>query len=388
MPIRLPRSPSLPRFASRHRKGCLAWANALLPALALFATPALAQQAPGATPQGPPPTPIIAAEVVVDNWSDPLESLGTLSANESVTLSATVTDTVSAINFEGGEEVSQGDILVELSDTEEHAALREAQALRTERQNAVNRFAQLQSRNLAPRADVEDSRAQLQQVDATIAGLEAMLDNYRVRAPFDGVVGVRDISVGTLVTPGTELTTLDDISRMKLDFDVPEVQLGSLSRGLSLSATTAAYPERVFEGEIATIDSRVDPVSRSITVRALLDNEERLLRPGMLMRVTIARSPRQALVIPESALVPEGQRQRVWVLTSREDGAVVQRDIEVGSRREGDVEVIDGLEAGELVVTHGNDRLHEASRVELIGIEDETTSVSDILLEQRQEGDR
>ena len=156
----------------------------------------------------------------------------------------------------------------------------------------------------------------------------------------------------------------------------------------SLSATTAAYPERVFEGEIATIDSRVDPVSRSITVRALLDNDERLLRPGMLMRVTIARSPRQALVIPESALVPEGQRQRVWVLPSREDSDVVQRDIEVGSRREGDVEVIDGLEAGELVVTHGNDRLHEASRVELIGIEDETTSVSDILLEQRQEGDR
>ncbi|MEE3216014.1 MAG: efflux transporter periplasmic adaptor subunit, partial [Pseudomonadota bacterium] len=113
---------------------------------------------------------------MLDDWSDPLESLGTLSANESVTLSATVTDTVSAINFEGGEEVSQGDILVELSDTEERAALREAQALRTERQNAVNRFAQLQSRNLAPRADVEDSRAQLQQVDATIAGFEAMLD--------------------------------------------------------------------------------------------------------------------------------------------------------------------------------------------------------------------
>ncbi len=369
----------------------LALALVLAPVLAGVVSPSLAQQR-GAGTQGPPPTPVIAAEVTQEAWSDPLESLGTLSANESVTLSATVTDTVSALNFEGGEEVSRGDVLVELSDIEERAALREAQALRTERQNAVNRFAQLESRNLAPRADVEDSRAQLQQVDATIAGLEAMLENYRVKAPFDGVVGVRDISVGTLVTPGTELTTLDDVSHMKLDFDVPEVQLGSLSRGLTLTATTAAYPDRVFEGEIATIDSRIDPISRSISVRALLDNEERLLRPGMLMRVTIARSPRQALVIPESALVPEGQRQRVWVLTTREPtsteaGEVVRRDIEVGSRREGDVEVVKGLEAGELVVTHGNDRLHEASRITLIGVEDDTTSVSDILLEQRQGDD-
>ncbi|MBB3140204.1 efflux RND transporter periplasmic adaptor subunit [Halomonas organivorans] len=364
--------------ASLQRLGPLA----LIPLLVTLSSATLAQQ-----PADMPPTPVIGAEVSRKAWSDPLESLGTLAANESVTLSATVTDTVSAINFEGGERVKRGEVLVELSDAEEQAALREAQALRVERQNAVDRLSQLQSRNLAPRADVEDSRAQLQQVDATLQGLRARLENYRVKAPFDGVVGVRDISVGTLVTPGTELVTLDDVSRMKLDFEIPEVQLGSLTEGLAVTATTAAYPDRVFEGDVGTIDSRVDPVSRSIAVRALIDNPDQRLRPGMLMRVTIARRPRQALVIPESAVVPEGQRQRVWVITSREDGSVERRDISVGERRRGEVEVTEGLTAGELVVSHGADRLHAASRVRLIGIEDDSTSVSEILRANRQGDD-
>lgn len=340
-----------------------------------------------AQPAGMPPTPVIGAEATRQAWSDPLESLGTLAANESVTLSATVTDTVTAINFEGGETVSRGDVLVELSDAEERAALREAQALRIERQNAVDRLAQLQARNLAPRADIEDSRAQLQQVDATLQGLRARLDDYRVTAPFDGVVGVRDISVGALVTPGDELATLDDVSRMKLDFEVPEVQLGALAEGLALSATTAAYPEREFDGQIATIDSRVDPVSRSIGVRALLDNDERLLRPGMLMRVTLDRRPRQTLVIPESAVVAEGRRQSVWVITSRENGRVERREIGVGARRRGEVEVTEGLAPGDLVVSHGADRLHDASTVELIGVADDATGVSDILRATRDGDD-
>lgn len=330
-----------------------------------------------------PPIPVIGAEVVRKAWSDPLESLGTLKANESVTISATVTEIINQINFEGGEHVERGDVLIKLDDTEEQADLRSAQALRLERQNAVNRFTQLESRNMAPRADVEDSRAQLQQVDADIQALQAHLDNYSIRAPFDGVVGVRQISVGTLVTPGTELATLDDISRMKLDFQIPEVRLGALSQVLSLTATTAAWPDRVFNGEIAAIDSRIDPISRSLRVRAVLDNHDGLLKPGMLMRVTIAHSPRQALIIPESAVVPEGQRKRVWVITDRDSGSIAQRDIEIGSRREGEVEVTAGLEEGELVVTHGTDRLHLTATIQLLGIEDTTTSVSDILRSQR-----
>lgn len=368
------------KFLERRHGWCIAALLLTSLATSLFTVQAaLAQEMPTTLP----PTPAIGAEVEHKEWSDPLESLGTLKANESVTISATVTEIINEINFEGGEHVERGDVLIKLDETEEQADLRSAQALRQERLNAVNRFTQLESRNMAPRADVEDSRAQLQQVEADIQALQAHLDNYSIRAPFDGVVGVRQISAGTLVTPGTELATLDDVSSMKLDFQVPEVRLGSLSQGLSLTATTAAYPDRVFNGEIATIDSRIDPVSRSIQVRAVLDNSDGLLKPGMLMRVTIARSPRQTLVIPESAVVPQGQRKRVWVITDRDSGSIEQRDIEIGSRREGEVEVTAGLEEGELVVTHGADRLHSAATIQLLGIEDASTSVSDILQSQR-----
>ncbi|WP_136247528.1 efflux RND transporter periplasmic adaptor subunit [Halomonas borealis] len=353
----------------------------LLSALALLPVPTPAR----AQPADRPPTPVIGAVASHESWSDPLTALGTLTANESVTLSATVTDTVEAINFEGGETVGRGDVLVELSDAEERASLREAQALRAERQDALDRLAQLQERNLAPRADIEDSRSRLQQVDATLQGLQARLDDYHISAPFDGVVGVRDISVGALVTPGDELATLDDVSRMKLDFEVPEAQLGALAPGLKLSATTAAFPERVFEAEIATIDSRVDPISRSVGVRALLDNPEHRLRPGMLMRVTLERHPRQALVVPESAVVPQGRQRWAWVITSREAGRVERREIGIGARRRGEVEVTEGLAPGDLVVTHGSDRLHAASTVELIGIQDDATSISEILRASRRE---
>ncbi|GEN22705.1 MexH family multidrug efflux RND transporter periplasmic adaptor subunit [Halomonas cupida] len=368
------------KFLERRQGWCIAaLLLTSLTTLLLTVQAAVAQEMPTTLP----PTPAIGAEVEHKAWSDPLESLGTLKANESVTISATVTEIINEINFEGGEHVERGDVLIKLDDTEEQADLRSAQALRLERQNAVNRFTQLESRNMAPRADVEDSRAQLQQVDADIQALQAHLDNYSIRAPFDGVVGVRQVSAGTLVTPGTELATLDDISSMKLDFQVPEVRLGSLSQGLSLTATTAAYPDQVFHGEVATIDSRIDPVSRSIQVRAVLDNSDGLLKPGMLMRVTIARSPRETLVIPEAAVVPQGQRKRVWVITDQEAGSIEQRDIEIGSRREGEVEVTAGLAEGEMVVTHGADRLHSAATIQLLGIQDEDTDVSDILQSQR-----
>nr|WP_300309107.1 efflux RND transporter periplasmic adaptor subunit [Halomonas sp.] len=375
--LRLPFSRKL--LGHRHGRHITTLLLASVATSLLFVRTAQAQEIPTTLP----PIPAIGAKAERKAWSDPLESLGTLKANESVTISATVTEIIKEINFDGGEHVERGDVLIKLDDSEEQADLRSAQALRQERQNAVNRFTQLGTRNMVPRADVEDSRAQLQQVEADIQALQAHLGNYTIRAPFDGVVGVRQISVGTLVTPGTELATLDDTSNMKLDFQVPEVRLGFLSQGLSLTATTAAYPDRIFDGEVATIDSRIDPVSRSIQVRAVLDNSDGVLKPGMLMRVTIARSPRQTLVIPESAVVPQGQRKRVWVITDRDSGSIEQRDIEVGSRREGEVEVTAGLEEGELVVTHGADRLHSAATIQLLGTEDATTSVSDILQSQR-----
>jgi membrane fusion protein, multidrug efflux system len=325
------------------------------------------------------PTPVIGARATLEPWSDPLEALGTLRADESVTLSATVTDIVTEVNFRDGQVVEAGQLLVGLQDAEQQAQLRAAQAQRDERRATVNRLAQLQSRNLAPRADVEDAQARLRQVEAEIQGLEARLRNYRVRAPFDGVVGFRNISVGSLVTPGTELVTLDKVDVMKLDFSVPEVFLALLEPGLPLTARSAAFPDERFEGHVENVGSRVDPVSRSVTVRAELANPELRLRPGMLMEVIVQRRSRESVVVPETVLIPSGDRQHVLVIDEEDENRLERREVKVGERRTGQAEIREGLDGGELLVAHGVQRVQAGARVTLLGIVDETTSVREIL---------
>ncbi|MCP1315284.1 MULTISPECIES: efflux RND transporter periplasmic adaptor subunit [unclassified Halomonas] len=313
-------------------------------------------------------------------WSDPLEALGTLSADESVTLSATVTKTVAEINFADGEQVERGRLLFRLEDGEEQALLRAAEALSAERANVLGRVSQLQDRNLAARADVEDRQAQLDQARAQVQAQQARLANYRIRAPFSGRVGFREVSVGTLVTPGTALVTLDKLDVMKLDFSVPEVFLGRLSPGLALSATSVAFPDEVFSGEIATLGTRIDPVTRSVEVRALIDNPGLRLRPGLLMEVIVQQRLRDAVVVPEAALEPSGDRHYVMVVHEEDNGhRLEQRSVMIGERRHGEVEVLEGLDEGELVVVHGLQLARDDLAVRLLGVMDDHTGVREIL---------
>lgn len=216
-------------------RGSSATALLMLAACAGLPLPALAQSAT-------PDTPVIASRVTLERWSDPIKALGTLKADESVTLSATVTDVVTAIDFDDGDNVAAGQRLFQLDDREEQAQLRAANALTAEQRNALNRFTQLQKRNLSARADVEDSRARLNQAKADADALRARLANYHINAPFSGRMGLRDISVGTLVTPGTELATLDKLDVMRLDFSVAAIYLAQMSQGATLRAETSAFP--------------------------------------------------------------------------------------------------------------------------------------------------
>lgn len=342
----------------------------LIPLTLLLSVTASAQTVPS----------VIGTRAVMTTWSDPLEALGTLSADESVTLSATVTDIVAEINFRDGEQVEEGQLLIQLEDTEEQAQLRASQALREERRNASNRASQLQDRNLAARADVEDSRSRLRQADADIQAIEAQLANYQLKAPFSGRVGFRNISVGALVTPGMDLVTLDKLDVMKLDFSVPEVFLGRLSPGLMLNATTAAFPDDIFSGEIATIGTRVDPVTRSINVRAELDNADGRLRPGMLMEVIVQQRVRDTIVIPEAAIEPSGDRHFV-MLTEQRDGTtrLARREVAIGERRNGEVEILEGLAADDVIVVHGLQLARDGQEARLIGITDDETDIRALL---------
>ncbi len=343
---------------------------ALIPIALLLSHVTYAQTAPS----------VIGTRAVMTTWSDPLEALGTLSADESVTLSATVTEIVSEINFQDGEQVEEGRLLIRLEDAEEQALLRASQALREERRNASGRASQLQQRNLAARADVEDSQSRLRQADADIQAIEAQLANYQLKAPFSGRVGFRNISVGALVTPGMDLVTLDKLDVMKLDFSVPEVFLGRLSPGLMLNATTAAFPDDIFSGDIATIGTRVDPVTRSVNVRAELDNADGRLRPGMLMEVIVQQRVRDTIVIPEAAIEPSGDRHFV-MLIEQLDGStrLAQREVKIGERRNGEVEILEGLAADDLIVVHGLQLARDGQEARVIGIADDETGIRALL---------
>lgn len=324
-------------------------------------------------------TQVIAVKASTATWSDPLEALGTLRADESVTLSATVTETVAELNFDDAQRVAEGELLIRLDDNAEQAELRAARSLRQERENAVRRARQLQDRNVGTRADFEDAQAQLAQVDAQIDEIQARLADHRLRAPFDGTVGQRNLSVGALVTPDTELVTLDKLDDMKLDFTVPATVLDMLTPGLSLSATTPSYPTRTFRGEVTSIGTRIAPVSRSVSVRARLPNPERILRPGMLMVVTLERNPRQTLVVPESVLVPSGDRQYVMRILRDADNRIQRHQVEIGKRRVGTVEILDGLSPGDWIVNHGMNKVRDGDHVDILALDDGSRTISEIL---------
>jgi membrane fusion protein (multidrug efflux system) len=349
-----------------------AFAQALLVLLGLvvFTPPA-----PGA----PPPTPVIVAAARTQPLVDRVEALGTLRANESVNLTASVTETVTAIHFDDGDTVPAGKILVEMTSAEEHALLEEANALVGEARSQLQRVQSLATQGTASRSLLDERRREWETARARLTAIESRLADRLVRAPFAGVLGLRNISVGALVEPGDLITTLDDIEPMKLEFPVPSTYLGTLRTGLAITARAPAYGEREFSGKVTSIDSRVDPVTRSILVRAVLPNPDRALKPGLLMQVELLKNPRDALVIPETALVPLGQVQYVLVVDETRDNLVERRQVQTGARRPGEVEIVTGLQAGEKVITHGTLRVQAGQHVRIQAVDDGTRDLQAML---------
>ncbi len=325
----------------------------------LVAAPAFAQF-------GNQPTAVTAYEVTRKPFVDRVEALGTLRANETVVLSATVTERVTEVNFEDGERVKQGDILLEMDAGEEMALLAEARATMIEAERQLERSKALQKDSVVSEAVLDERERNYLNAKARLAAIESRIAERRITAPFDGIVGLRNISVGALVEPGDEITTIDDDSVMKLDFSVPAVFLPTLKPGVTIQATARAFDGKQFEGTIASVDSRIDPVTRSILVRALIENPDKLLKPGLLMRVQLSKNPREAIVVPEEALQINGSQHSVYVVTEKDGGLIAeQRNIEIGSRRKGEAEVIDGLTTGEQVITHGIVKLRPGAKITL-----------------------
>lgn len=330
---------------------------------------------------GGPEAPIQVAvvEARMSEFVDRVEALGTTRANETADITSSVTEKVVEIRFDDGQRVAAGDVLVVLDSSEEQADLEAARAVLEERRLAFERSKELERRKFAATAQLDERRAALRQAEAEIEAIRSRLDDRTIRAPFDAIVGLRNISVGALVEPGDLITTLDDIGVIKLDFNVPATHLASLTPGLSIIVRTAAFGNRVFRGTVSGVDSRVDPVTRSIVARALIPNPDGLLRPGLLMTVELLSSPRTSIVVPEGALVPRGRVNTVYVVDEAAGNIVEARTVEVGARRPGEAEVLAGLAAGERVITHGTMRVRPGQRVTVTVLDDGATSVREML---------
>ena len=307
------------------------------------------------------PVPVTVQAVAPQAWNTTVQSIATVRARESVALTAAVSDVVDKVYFESGDSVAAGQLLVSLRGNSQQAALSAAQATYEEADQLYRRQQELIDQQLVARSTVDTQRALRNAALARVEQMRSDIGDREVRAPFAGVLGIRQISPGSLVTASTVIATLDDIERMHVDFQVPEAQLALVNIGDQVNGTAAAFPGERFQGAVSAIDSRVDESTRAVTVRADFANADHRLRPGMLLDVRLYQPARQALVIPEIAVVQVGRESFVYRVKA--DDSVERADVRTGERRDGKVEILQGLQAGERIVVDGTGKLRPGLKV-------------------------
>lgn len=306
-------------------------------------------------------TPVYVTTVKSGRVYDSVEALGTANSAESVNITANVTDLLREIRFADGQAVKKGDVIAVLEQRELAAQLAASKARLQQEKRELARLEGLVRDKAVPRQDYDQRVTSLEITARELEEIEARIAYRTIVAPFDGTVGVRRISVGALVQPGEVITTLDDISSIKLDFTVPSAFLSTLASGVPVEAEVDALAGRVFRGKIESVSTRVDPVTRSILVRAVLPNPDAQLRPGLLMRVRLIKREREALIVPEESILQRQQSHFILVVSA--DNKVEERQITVGARMPGRAEVTRGLEEGDRVIVRGMNRARNGETV-------------------------
>lgn len=308
-------------------------------------------------------TPVVTHKVQSQRFPVTVEALGTATANESVMLTAQKSDVVQSIEFDDGDLVEKGQLLLKLSDREERARLNELQINLHEAKRQLKRVTNLAQQSVASTQLLNEQQARVKALHAQQEVAKAQLDELQLRAPFAGVLGLRQVSLGALVMPGDLIATLDDLHQVKVDFNIAESHLPSISKGQKIRATSVAYPNKVFEGQISSINSRVDPVTRAIQIRAIIPNQGLELRPGMLLQINLEKRILDTLVIPEGALVPIEDKQFVFVI---KDSKATRQEVKVGRRKPGVAQILSGVQVGDEVVIEGTLRLRDGSQVNVL----------------------
>lgn len=310
--------------------------------------------------------PAVAVETAAaeaQDLSTTLEAVGTSLAKQSIEVVALASGRVNEVAFEPGQKVAAGDVILRLDEEIERADLEQAEASLRETSSALDRAVTLRKQNAVSQAALDEAESRMASAEAELDRAKRRLADRTVRAPFDGLVGMRQVDAGARVSDTTVITTLDDLSEIQIEFSVSETLYGRVKIGQTIAAAAAAYPERRFEGTVSSIDSRVDAAGRAFKVRATLPNDDLALPAGMFMHVTLELDNRTAVLVPETAIVPVGGKSYVYVVL---DGVAEQREVSLGARQPGTVEVAAGLEAGDVVVVSGTQRLRDGAPVTIV----------------------
>ncbi|HCB14286.1 MAG TPA: efflux transporter periplasmic adaptor subunit [Gammaproteobacteria bacterium] len=311
-----------------------------------------------------PPIPIKAAPVIRETLNADITAVGTLRADETVIVRSEIAGRVAALHFKEGQAVRQGQPLITLDQEEYQAQLASSAAQLALEESSYRRLQDMDRKNLTSQQNIDEAKAKLDTARAQQELSRVRLSKTVIQAPFDGVIGLRQVSPGAYIKPGDDIANLESIGSMKLDFRVPETYLARLAAGQPLAIRVDAYPDQRFEGAIYAIDPALDEETRTVLLRARLPNKDNKLRPGLFARVNLILERREnALVAPEQAIVPVGQMIFVYRVV---DSKAVMTPVKLGLRRPGQVEILDGLQAGDLVVTDGQLKIRDGAPVAVI----------------------
>lgn len=306
------------------------------------------------------PVAVIATRVEPRRFTDQFTGLGNARANESIEVASRISSVVERIGFEEGETVKAGQLLLELDHDELEADVAMAEAALQKTRSQFERRQGLAATRVISELEIEELQAEVRIAEAELRAARARLDKAFIRAPFSGVVGLRLVSIGDLVGPETLITSLDDMSTIKLAFTVPETFLATVRKGTPIEARSEVYPDEQFLGEVSIVDPRVDQATRSVTVIARLPNADGLIKPGMFLTVDLQRERDGVLLVPEQALAPRQGRQYLFTV---EDGTAVEKEVQLGARAPGLAEIKAGLAPGMLVITEGTQKVRDGAPV-------------------------
>lgn len=326
----------------------------------------ISQQAPAIADRSVPAPKEILVEVEraeTRRVAQTVEAVGTTRARQSIEIEPETDGRVVEIYIQPGALVDQGAVLVKLDDRVARADLTEASARLTEQEQILARIERLRSTNAVALATLEEATARLAEAEAQLERARQGLANRTITAPFSGVVGLPEVDIGAQLEKGDMIARLDDLSEVELEFGLPETLYAQVQPRLEIEARAAAFPDRVFSGSIAAVDSRIDPVSRSFRARAVIPNPDGVLPAGMFMSLTLTLSEHERLTIPEEALIFAAAQ--VFVFRIDDDGVARKTEVETGLRRDGHVSILAGLDPGDLIATRGHQRLTDGANVRI-----------------------